>query len=46
MILNQILSTSFSRKYMEIGVENFNVNIGASRVKGLFMVESALSLSS
>ena len=28
MILNQILSTSISRKCMEISVENFNVNIG------------------
>ena len=34
VILNQILSTSFSRKCIEISVENFNVdNIGA--LKGL-----------
>ena len=29
LILTQILSTSFSRKRMEIGVENFYVDIGA-----------------
>ena len=47
MILIQILSTSFSRKFIEISVENFNLdNVGAYRVKGLFIVESALSISS
>ena len=46
MFLNHSSQPRFSRKCMEIDVENFNVEIGAQRVTGLFIVESALSLSS